>query len=386
MAQEAATFDSRAMHGALARLYGAVMAPAEWLAAWENVTDLLRADHAIFVGLESDVCFPLVASVRMDPGDAARYCTPEAARLGSPMLQQLPIGVVVSRSDVVSDRDWEAMALYNEIIRPADGYYSANALVQGLGNEATLINFCRSRRTGPFAATETATLQAILPHFAAALELKQRFQAVQRQNDSLLQLLDHVDSGVILVGAAAEPCFINGRAMRILTEADGLMLGPAGLLAATPAATRRLRQVIAGVRPPDDGRSRPAPAAELQVRLRLPRPSRRPPLLLSFYPIWRLDGTTASIPPPSVGIFVSEPDVCPRVDREALADAFRLTPREAAVADLLASGHDLKGVADALAIGIGTARNHLKHVFHKTDAHSQARLMAVLRGFVRPRT
>ena len=78
------------------------------------------------------------------------------------------------------------------------------------------------------------------------------------------------------------------------------------------------------------------------MRLRLLRPSRRPPLLLSFYPVCRLDAATASIPRPSVGIFVSEPDVCPPVDREALADAFRLTPREAAVADLLASGHDLK--------------------------------------------
>jgi DNA-binding CsgD family transcriptional regulator len=198
----------------------------------------------------------------------------------------------------------------------------------------------------------------------------------------LLQLLDQLDSGVILVGAAAEPCFINSQAMRILAEADGLMLGPSGLLAATPFATGRLRQAIAGVRPLDGGRSPPGPSAAPPMRLRLPRPSRRPPLLLSLYPIWRLDGATASIPRPSVGIFVTEPDVCGRIDRDALADAFRLTPREAAVADLLASGHDLKGAAQALAIGIGTARNHLKRVFEKTDTHSQARLMALLRGFV----
>lgn len=54
MIQEAATTDSRAMHDALARLYGAVMAPAEWPAALENVTDLLHADHAIFLGARSD--------------------------------------------------------------------------------------------------------------------------------------------------------------------------------------------------------------------------------------------------------------------------------------------------------------------------------------------
>jgi DNA-binding CsgD family transcriptional regulator len=383
---EAATIDSRAMHEALSRLYGAVVAPAEWSAAWENVTDLLQADHAIVYGAESGGRYPAVLSVRLDPRDVARYCTPEAARLGSPMLRRMPLGVVISRSDIMRDSEWEATAFYNEIIRPADGYHSVNARFHVLGDETPFVNFCRSRRAGPFCAAGKATLQAMLPHFAAAFDLMHRFQAVRRQNDSVLCLLDQLDSGVILVGAAAEPCFVNRRAALILAEADGLTLGPAGLLAATPNATRRLRRAVADLRPVDDGRPQSGLAAGQPIRLTLPRPSQRPPLLLSLHPIWRLGGAAPSIPRPLVGIFVSEPDVCPPLDRDALADTFRLTPREAAVADLLASGQDLKGAAQALAIGIGTARNHLKHEFEKTDTHSQATLMARLRGFVRRRS
>jgi hypothetical protein len=174
MAQEAVTTDSQAMHEAIARLYGAVLAPSEWPAALESVAELLQADHAILVGAESGGRYPLVASVRMDRCDAARFCTPEAARLGGPMLQALPVGVVITRSDVVSDGEWEAMAVYNEIIRPANGYYSANARVQGLGDETTFVNFCRARTTGAFGGAETAALQAILPHFGTALELMHR--------------------------------------------------------------------------------------------------------------------------------------------------------------------------------------------------------------------
>jgi DNA-binding CsgD family transcriptional regulator len=371
------------MHEALSQLYGAAGAPAEWQAALENVTDLLRADHAIFFGEESGGRYPLAASVRMDAQDVARYCTPEAARLGGTMLRQLPPGTAMSRSDVISDGEWEATAVYNEIIRPAKGYHSVNARLQVLGTDTVYINFCRSRRAGPYGAAETATLQAMLPHFAAALELMSRLQAVEQQNDGLLHLLDQLDTGVVLVGAAVEPCFVNHRAALILAEADGLTIGPAGLLAATPAASRRLRRAVADLGPVDDGQS--GFAAGRPTRLTLPRPSQRPPLLLSLHPIWRLGGATQSIPRPLVGIFISEPDVCPPLDRDALADAFRLTPREAAVADLLAGGRDLKAAAQALAIGIGTARNHLKHVFEKTDTHSQATLMAVLRGFVRRR-
>jgi len=383
--EEAATTDSRAMHEALARLYGAVMAPTEWPAALESVTELLRADHAIMFAVGPDASEPFLTCSRMDPRHAARFCTPEALRMGDPFLRLLPVGRAVSSADVVSDRELESAQYYNELIRPAKAFYSLNASLDVPGRTATFVNFCRPRRDGAFDTRSATTFQAVLPHFAAALELMHRLQAVQQQNNSLLQLLDQVESGVILVDGAGDPRFINGSAARILTEADGLSLGSAGLLAATPAATRRLREAIASMKPLDDGHPRPGAAAEARVRLRLPRPSRRPPLLLSLYPVWRLDSTALAVRRPFVGVFVSEPDVCPPIDRDALADAFRLTPREAAVADLLASGQDLKGAAHALAIGVGTARNHLKHVFEKTDTHSQARLMAVLRGFVGPR-
>ena len=89
---------------------------------------------------------------------------------------------------------------------------------------------------------------------------------------------------------------------------------------------------------------------------------------------------------PRIAIFITEPDDGPPIDRDAIADAFGLTPREAAIAALLASGHDLASATRALAIGIGTARYHLKHVLDKTNTRSQATLVATLRGFVGPRS
>jgi len=376
--EEAVTTDSRAVHEAIAHLYGAVMAPEEWPSALETVTDLLGADHAIFLDRGLGDSYGLLASVRLDPQIIERFCTAEAARLGDPFLGALPVGMAISRPDIVADREWENTAIYNEIIRPANGFQSVNARLEGPGKTAIIVNFCRARRAGAFDVAETAAFQTILPHLANVLELSHRLGVAERQHRGLLQILDCLDSGVILADAAGRPNFANDQARRILAAADGLMVGPSGLLAGTPPATLRLRQAINGVgalaRP--DTRA----AAWQAARLRLARPSGRPPLMLSLYPIWRID--TAM---PRVGIFVSEPDVCPPIDGEALVDAFRLTQREAAIAGLLASGHDLKSAAGVLAIGIGTARNHLKHVFEKTDTHSQAKLMAVLRGFVGPR-
>ena len=83
-------------------------------------------------------------------------------------------------------------------------------------------------------------------------------------------------------------------------------------------------------------------------------------------------------------MFITEADVSGAIDRTAVADTFRLTQREADVALLLAAGHDLIGVAAQLGLSHSTVRSHLKRVFDKTDVHSQAALLALLRGFVAP--
>jgi DNA-binding CsgD family transcriptional regulator len=85
-----------------------------------------------------------------------------------------------------------------------------------------------------------------------------------------------------------------------------------------------------------------------------------------------------------VAMLVTEPDAPPPIDKEALADDFHLTQREADVACLLASGADLNVIAASLDLGLGTVRFHLKNAFQKTGTRSQAGLVALARGFARP--
>ena len=57
---------------------------------------------------------------------------------------------------------------------------------------------------------------------------------------------------------------------------------------------------------------------------------------------------------------------------------FDLTPREAEVAALAASGLPPAAISSRLGIGQGTVRNHVKAVFRKVGVHSQAELAALL--------
>ena len=388
--------DVRPMLDAIDRLYAAVLTPAAWPAAVESVTDLLQAEHAI-------VCVPggadgsgAFATVRMDAAHAALISSAEAARLGSRIISDLPIGLAVSWPSIIADRDWEKSPFYNEIIRPANGFYSVNALVDVPAGEMTGFNFCRPRKAGPFDLGEVDMLQSLLPHFTNVLELRRRLGAAFRENNDLLQVLERMDTGVILTDAASRPSFANGRALAIVAQADGLSLAAGRLSAAVSAATQRLRQAIAAASThvATAFPSGPSPGPGPGLKLRLKRPSGRPPLLLWLFPIQplgqplgqSLGASAAGAPAPRIAIFITEPDDGPPIDRDAIADTFELTPREAAIAALLAGGHDLAGAAQALAIGIGTARYHLKHVLDKTNTRSQATLVATLRGFLGPRS
>lgn len=380
--------DVRPMLDAIDDLYAAVLTPAAWPAAVESVADLLQAEHAI-------VCVPggadgsgAFATVRMDAAHAALISSAEAVRLGSRMMSGMPIGLAFSWPSIIADRDWEKSPLYNEIIRPANGFYSVNALVDPPAGEMTSFNFCRPRKAGLFDLGEVDMLQGLLPHFTNVLELRRRLGAAFRENNDLLQVLERMDTGVILTDAASCPSFANGRALGIVAQADGLSLAAGRLSAASSAVTQRLRQAIAAASTHVSTAfpSGPSPGPGPGLKLRLKRPSGRPPLLLWLFPIQPLGASAAGVAAPRIAIFITEPDDGPPIDRDAIADAFELTPREATIAALLASGHDLAGAAQALAIGIGTARYHLKHVLDKTNTRSQATLVATLRGFLGPRS
>lgn len=67
-----------------------------------------------------------------------------------------------------------------------------------------------------------------------------------------------------------------------------------------------------------------------------------------------------------------------RPDWKLLVRAFGLTPAEARLATLLATGEALEDAADTLGITRETARSRLKSIFHKTGTHRQAALVALL--------
>lgn len=181
---------------------------------------------------------------------------------------------------------------------------------------------------------------------------------------TLTSILDSLTNGVVLVTEAARPILCNQRAQQILAARDGLSLRSDVLSTDLPRDTRALHHMVRAV----------ALDQSCVRRLCIERPSGRPPLVVTASPANTVRPAHRGAQSTAV-LFVREPDAHAVIDEIALADIYRLTGRESAVAAMIAGGKDPGRVAAALQIGVGTVRNHLKRVFDKMGVTRQSELV-----------
>lgn len=362
----------RAVLPVINRLYAAAGASDLWSDALQSLVEAMGADHSIMLagGSPQDGA-GFVASACVEPQKLLRAISAEAYELAAPYRATTRKGVVVPLSAMVSERDWERCPYYNEIVRPMNGFYGLVTGHMEYPSDPFTLAVCRRQRAGDFDAARIELLRTLIPHIATTVELHLRLRASERNGDNFIRLLDRLDTGVILADAAARPVFANARARCIAGDADGLLLHEDGLAGATPPATLRLREAIAA-----------CCGSEVQrQRIRLERPSQRPPLLLSLLPLSRMDVAVPGSRTPRIAIFITEPDLPAGVNRVALAEVYRLTDRETEIGLLLAEGLNVETIAARLHVGRGTVRSHLARLFDKTGARSQTALVALVRGF-----
>lgn len=360
----------------ITQLYAAALGrDDDWSAVLERLRAVFAGDHVVLASFDLETGQrPLIASTGIGDKERAALLSPECAQLAQPFFHAAPVDVAVTRGAIVRDSEFARSALYNEFLRPAGGFHSVGAMVRGSTALMTAVHVCRPEGAGGYDQPDAVAFQALLPHLLMALDVRRRLELAEARCTGLERLLDRLTVAAFVTDSASRPRFMNAKAGALAARGDGLTLANGMLATASHAATRDLRTAIARIAQGADSAG---------TRLLLARPSLRPPLQVTLMPAWRLDPESAGAAPQGVALLVTEPDAPPPIHRDALADTFRLTQREADIAVLLAEGTDLAEIADALGLGLGTVRNHLKRVFQKTGVGSQAALVALARGFTR---
>ncbi|PJE29384.1 Transcriptional regulatory protein AfsQ1 [Pseudooceanicola marinus] len=174
--------------------------------------------------------------------------------------------------------------------------------------------------------------------------------------------LDRLSQGIVLLDPAGQVLHANAVARALCQPGSGLRLDETLRAEVEPTKLREgLTEALSG------GTS----TAVAPVPLVRPDRGQGPILLLS-----RLDSSTGQ--GAAVMVLIVDPARRAVPDPDLLRRALGLTPTEARISGLLASGLRSDAIAETLGVSPTTVASHLKSVFAKTETHRQTDLVALL--------
>jgi DNA-binding CsgD family transcriptional regulator/PAS domain-containing protein len=366
------------LHALIGLIYDAALDPRRWSEFLQAYLDAVRATGAVLIYHDVGGHQGAIATSANIPPEANQKYNEHFVAV-DPWLYAaeakglLCSGAIVLGDEVVPRSHLARTEYYNDF---ASGYGISRmmgAVISRDGQAASTISTLRPDSLEPFGESERRVLQAVLPHLRRAREVHYRLAVAERSNAALLDALDHMPVGVIVVQRAGRVVFSNSAASLILEQRDGLTSGASGLEGSTTAVTRALREMVCSAAATSAGKGTHSGGV-----MALPRPSLRRSLSVMVAPL-----RAQSVPglPEQSGlavVFVTDPEFTLQADTEVLRQLWGLTPTEAAIAVKMASGASIPEIADQLAISGGTVRWHVKHVMAKTDTKRQSNLVRVL--------
>lgn len=272
---------------------------------------------------------------------------------------------VLVEHDVSTEAERARSAYHNEWLRPWDLPWWG-ALGFSLEEQYYGLVVLRNSRQGPVMHEDMRPLIHLRPHLTRVLSLIDLLS--MKHAKAILDAMDLIERPAFLLNAHA-------RVMRHNTKAEDLLRSDFhlshGVLRARHAENGEdLQRLIAAVLAPGFSTLGATPNWTVVRRLG------RKPLIVNALPI--VGGLSDILTGARALLVVNDLDCNRPAPEEKLRSVFGLTPAEVRLALRLASGDDVNGAAEALGISPGTARNHLKSIFAKTDTHRQSELLRMI--------
>jgi DNA-binding CsgD family transcriptional regulator/PAS domain-containing protein len=282
---------------------------------------------------------------------------PGEAQMPTGGVVPLPFGDRLARSD-----------LYHRLLAPA-GIPPGPGLLVILGRtpaaiSAALLVLGRAPGWQP-SARDREIVELLSPYVLRAIRTGMRLHASRAEVEGLLQLLDALALGVLLLDDRSRVTFANRSAAELLDTTPGpLRLEATPSLADREQRTQALRRRFrteaitstSGAALGDDDVS---------------------PLQVITAPLEWEEGDTELAARFAQVMFLGDPGSS-RDSAGALRALYGLTPAEARLAQLLADGLSITEAAEQMSIRLSTARGVLKGVFAKTGTRRQASLVGLV--------
>jgi DNA-binding CsgD family transcriptional regulator/PAS domain-containing protein len=349
--------------------YDAAVEPTLWPEALSRVAVMSNAVGALvvqddFAHPEHSFLLPGRLAPELYTNYVAEYMADNPWALAA---MRTPIGEVISLTGLVPADLLMRARFYHDILRPQGILHCLVETASRTATGALSVAVVRSPEAGPGDDEDRALFGLVSHHLARAARLTLRIADAARQRAALEDALDALDRGMVLVDRGLRLIWSNRAADRILASNDGLSLSRGIVHAASPAVTHALASLVCRVAARRRGR----------WAIRIDRPSLAEPYIVFAAPLGTAERWPAASGAATV-LVVTDPAAHPGTDEALLSAIYDLTPAEARVALIAASGKGLAKAAGMLHVSQNTAHTHLQRVFRKLGVRRQAELSRLL--------
>jgi DNA-binding CsgD family transcriptional regulator len=358
--------------GLVDRIYEAALDPSRWTACLESLATATRSTSASLA--MHDVGTSVRRALWWMNVDPEIIAEDERWAPRNPFMAAgvhlLRTGFVCRSHEIIAARDVKRSDYFHEYLRRLDALDHIGACIARERDVTSLLFLTRRLAQEPHQREDADLVRLLLPHFQRALAIHRRLADVGTVSSAVVEVLDRLPFGVVLLDARRRMILASAHARELLQARDGLCVAHDGTVHALHGG--RLAHLIADACATGARRGLGAGGA-VHVR----RASGRRPLAVLVAPLRVADDRFGSRHP-AAALFVSDPERDGADPREILMHLYGCTPAESAVAWLLLDGKRVAEIADELAVTENTVRTHVKRVLAKVDCRTQADLVRVL--------
>jgi len=280
-------------------------------------------------------------------------------------------------NEVFPDEDVASTDYYREWMQPL-GFAACGPMGHTIaiedGHPVAVIAIFKLAGESPWRPEDCELGDLLVPHFARAYALHQRFSEMS----ALAEALDRLPTGVMLLDARGQVVVRNRSADRILELSDGLQLESGIPRAMRAADNATLQQMIRGAL----DATMAGAEVESQV-MAVTRPSGRRAFPLMLTPL------LSAAPEPTqhdavAVLYVSDVEDQTLQRSEPLRKLYGLTQAEVELVELLCDGWSLEESAGHRGVTMNTARSQLKQIFFKTGTSRQSELVRLVLAGIAP--
>ncbi len=358
-------------------IYEAAMNPAEWRGILECIRQHVRAKHAV-INFHDALCRHrnLVITAGAKPEEEQCYLDAFIdldVRWFRRAFMGQPEGVAVASQDFEQLTGIDRFNLYgehNEFFKAVDCYHQVFAPLILTATTTSALSVHRSEQEQPFSRAEVDFISLLAPHVLRSMRLYEHMLHMRRAHNALLQCIQHIPCGVVILNREQTVSYSNRTAAAILQDHPAISLGKNGKLVMNSSTCQaRLPHLIAEVEA-----SIRAGKPPITQHLALAHAQRTHALKLTITALPH----RASDAELNLAVYISDPARRMALCFEYLALQYGFTLAEYAVAEQLLNGACTTEIAQLRHTKEDTIRVQIKSMLHKTHTANQAALVRLL--------